>query len=146
MPERSIGIALLGCGTVGGGVVNILLKQREVLKQRTGVDLHLRHVVVKSEAEYPPNAAELPMSTDANAAIDDPSVDVVVELIGGTGVAFAFVERALKAGKPVVTANKALLAAKGGELFKLARDKNTCIAFEASAGGGIPIIDALQRG
>src|SRR5687767_5060093 len=146
MSERSIGIALLGCGTVGGGVVNILEKQRDVLKQRTGLDLVLRHVVVKSREEYPPNAAELPMSTDAARAIDDPSVDVVVELIGGTGVAFTFVERALKAGKPVVTANKALLAVKGPELFKLAREHNTCIPFEASAGGGIPIIDALQRG
>jgi homoserine dehydrogenase len=146
MSERSIGIALLGCGTVGGGVVNILLKQRDVLKQRTGIDLVLRHVVVKSKEEYPPNAAELPMSTDAGEAIADPAVDVIVELIGGTGVAFSFVERALKAGKPVVTANKALLAVKGPELFNLARENNTCIAFEASAGGGIPIIDALQRG
>jgi homoserine dehydrogenase len=146
MAKREVGIALLGCGTVGGGVVNILQKQRELLKQRTGVDLVLRHVVVKGKEDYPPNAAELPMSTDANAAIDAPDVDVVVELIGGTGVAFAFVEKALKAGKAIVTANKALLAVKGVELFKLAREKNTCIAFEASAGGGIPIIDALQRG
>src|SRR5688572_12312181 len=146
MANKQFGIALLGCGTVGGGVVNILLKQRDVLRQRTGVELVLRHVIVKSEAEYPPNAADLPMSLDAGAAIDDPGVDVVVELIGGTGVAFSFVERALKAGKAVVTANKALLAVKGPELFKVARDNNTCIAFEASAGGGIPIIDALQRG
>lgn len=144
--SKSIGITLLGCGTVGGGVASILLKQRELLKQRTGVDLVLKHVVVKSKEEYPPNAAELPMSLDANAAIDDPASNVVVELIGGTGVAFTFVERALKSGKAVVTANKALLAVKGPELFKLAREKNTCIAFEASAGGGIPIIDALQRG
>src|SRR5947207_11476649 len=86
------------------------------------------------------------MSLDANAAIDDPASEIIVELIGGTGVAFTFVERALKLGKPVVTANKALLAVKGPELFKLAREKNTAIAFEASAGGGIPIIDVLQRG
>jgi homoserine dehydrogenase len=83
------------------------------------------------------------MSTDANAAIDDPRSEVIVELIGGTGVAGAFVERALKLGKPVVTANKALLAARGRELFALAKQRNTCIAFEASAGGGIPIIQAL---
>jgi homoserine dehydrogenase len=144
--KKEIGITLLGCGTVGGGVVNVILKQRELLKQRTGIDFVLRHVVVKSREEYPPNHAELPMSLDANAAIDDPASDVIVELIGGTGVAFTFVERALKLGKPVVTANKALLAVKGPELFKLAREKNTCIAFEASAGGGIPIIDVLQRG
>jgi homoserine dehydrogenase len=146
MGKSTIGITLLGCGTVGGGVVNVLMKQRDLLKQRTGIDFVLKHVVVKSKEEYPPNAAELPMSLDANAAIDDAASDVIIELIGGTGVAFTFVERALKLGKPVVTANKALLAAKGAELFKLAREKNTCIAFEASAGGGIPIIDALQRG
>jgi homoserine dehydrogenase len=144
--SKSIGVTLLGCGTVGGGVVNILMEQRELLRLRTNVDFRLQHVVVKSEAEYPPNASELPMSTDANAAIDDPKTDVVVELIGGTGVAFTFVQRALSQGKAVITANKALLATKGPELFKLARDKNTCIAFEASAGGGIPIIDVLQRG
>ncbi len=141
-----MGVTLLGCGTVGGGVVNVLMKQRELLARRTGVDFVLRHVVVKSEAEYPPNASELPMSLDANAAIDDPASDVVIELIGGTGVAYAFVKRALELGKPVVTANKALLAAKGPELFKIAREKETCLAFEASAGGGIPIIDAIQRG
>src|SRR4051812_32645821 len=92
--DSTCGVTLLGCGTVGGGVVNILLNQRELLRQRTGVDFALRHVVVKSREEYPPNHAELPMSLDANAAIDDPATDVIIELIGGTGVAFTFVERA----------------------------------------------------
>src|SRR5947207_1111428 len=86
------------------------------------------------------------MSLDANAAIDDPASEIIVELLGGSGIAFTFVQRALKLRKPVVTANKALLALRGPERFKLAREKGTCIAFEASAGGGIPIIDALQRG
>ncbi len=146
MASKSLNVTLLGCGTVGGGVASILLNQPDLLRQRTGLDLHQLHVVVKSEAEYPPNAKELPMSTDAVAAINDPKTDVIVELIGGTGVAYTFVKQALELGKPVVTANKALLATKGPELFALARAKNTCIAFEASAGGGIPIIDALQRG
>src|SRR5437870_5700285 len=146
MSNTSLGVALLGCGTVGGGVVNILLKQRELLHQRTGIYFDLKHVAVKGPEDYPPNAADLPMSTDANACIDDPASQVIIELIGGTGVAHTFVQRALSLGKPVITANKALLAAKGPELFALARSKNTCIAFEASAGGGIPIIDALQRG
>src|SRR5947199_8055359 len=115
--KKEIGITLPGCGTVGGGVVNVILKQRESLKQRTGIDFVLRHVVVKSREEYPPNHAELPMSLDANAAVDDSATDVVIELIGGAGVAFTFVERALKLGKPVVTANKALLALRGPELF-----------------------------
>lgn len=146
MADKTIGIALLGCGTVGGGVVSILLEQREMLRRRTGIDFVLRHVVVKGKEDYPPNAAKLPMSTDANAAIDDPQSEVIIELIGGTGIAGAFVERALKLGKPVVTANKALLASKGRELFALAKQHSTCIAFEASAGGGIPIIDAIMRG
>lgn len=146
MPEKKVGIALLGCGTVGGGVVSILREQHAMLARRTGINFQLRHVVVKGPEDYPPNAAELPMGTDAMKAIDDPDVHIVVELIGGTGVAGTFVEHALKAGKPVVTANKALLATRGVELFKIAREKNTCVAFEASAGGGIPIIDAITRG
>lgn len=146
MAEKSIGVCLLGCGTVGGGVVNILLEQRNLLRKRTGIDFQIKHVVVKGKEDYPPNADQLPMSTDAIAAIDDPKTDIVIELIGGTGIAGKFVEHALKAGKPVVTANKALLATRGVELFGLAREKKTCIAFEASAGGGIPIIDAITRG
>ena len=146
MSEKSVGITLLGCGIVGGGVVQILREQRDLLRKRTGINFDLRHVVVKGPEDYPPNAADLPMSTNAHAAIDDPKSDVVIELIGGTGVAGAFIERALKLGKPIVTANKSLLAAKGPDLFRLARQNNTCIAFEASCGGGIPIIDALLRG
>lgn len=146
MAEKTVGVCLLGCGTVGGGVVQILREQRDLLRRRTGIDFELRHVVVKGPEDYPPNAAELPMSTNANAAIDDPRTDVVIELIGGTGIAGAFIERALKLGKPVVTANKSLLSLKGRELFALARQTNACIAFEASCGGGIPIIDALLRG
>ena len=146
MPEKTIGVALLGCGIVGGGVAQILREQRELLRQRTGITFELRHVVVKGPEDYPPDHAELPMGMDANAAIDDTKTDVVIELIGGTGVAGQFIERALRLGKPVVTANKSLLATRGVELFGLAREKNTCIAFEASCGGGIPIIDALMRG
>ena len=146
MAEKKVGICLLGCGTVGAGVVSILREQRAMLRQRTGIDFELRHVVVKGPEDYPANAAELPMSTDAGAAIDNADTDIVVELIGGTAVAGTFVERALRAGKPVVTANKALLATRGVELFKIARGSKTCVAFEASAGGGIPIIDAISRG
>jgi homoserine dehydrogenase len=146
MGDKTIGVCLLGCGIVGGGVERILREQRTLLRQRTGVDFELRHVVVKDREAYPPNHAELPMSTDANAAIDDPKSDIIVELIGGTGIAGSFIERALKLGKPVVTANKSLLAAKGPELFALARQHNTAIAFEASCGGGIPIIESLLHG
>ncbi len=145
MTTKNVGICLLGCGTVGGGVVKLLTEQRELLTRRTGADLRLVHVVVKDQADYPPNADQLPMSTDALGAIDDPQTHIVIELIGGTGIAGTLVERALKLGKPVVTANKSLLATRGVELFALARKHNTCIAFEASAGGGIPIMEAIMR-
>lgn len=146
MAEKKVGVCLLGCGTVGGGVANILMEQHDLLLKRTGIDFRLTHVAVKGKEDYPPNADQLPMSTDAAAAIADPASDVVVELIGGTGVAGVFVEQALKLGKPVITANKALIATKGVDLFRIAREHKTCIAFEASAGGGIPIIDAITRG
>jgi homoserine dehydrogenase len=86
------------------------------------------------------------MTADADAAIDDPDVKIVIEAVGGTRDAGRYIERALRLGKSVVTANKSLLAARGAELFALARKHNACIAFEASCGGGIPIIDALSRG
>jgi homoserine dehydrogenase len=146
MQEKTIGVALLGCGIVGGGVVQILREQGELLRRRTGISFELRHVVVKGPEDYPPNHEQLPMGTDASAAIDDPGSDIIIELIGGIGVAGQFIERALRLGKPVVTANKSLLAMRGSELLALAREKNTCIAFEAACGGGIPIIDALMRG
>jgi homoserine dehydrogenase len=146
MSDKTVGVALLGCGTVGGGVVNILREQKELLRQRVGISFELVHVAVKDQGDYPPNAAELPMTTDAQAAIDDPRSQVIIELIGGTGIAGTLIERALKLKKPVVTANKSLLAARGPDLFALARQNDTCIAFEASCGGGIPIIDALTRG
>src|SRR3954462_9924975 len=141
MAEKTVGVALLGCGIVGGGVVAILREQQDLIRQRTGIRLELRHVGVKGEGEYPPKGADLPMSLNANAVIDDPRSEVIIELIGGTGVAGAFIERARELGKPVVTATKSLLALRGPELFAVARANNPCIGFEASCGGGIPIID-----
>jgi homoserine dehydrogenase len=113
--------------------------------QRTGLDLKLRHVVVR-DARKSDRRGGLPLGIDAIAAITDPTVDIIVELIGGTTTAAEYVQAALKTGKSVVTANKSLLAARGPELFRLARKHNACIAFEASCGGGIPIINALQHG
>ena len=111
MSDTTIGICLLGCGTVGGGVVKVLREQKDLLLRRTGINLELRHVVVKSKDEYPANAAELPMSTDAAPAIDDPASQIIVELIGGTGVAGQFVE-VLIAPKVTAAAREAL-AKKG---------------------------------
>ena len=142
---RTVGVALLGCGVVGGGVADLLIDDRDLLRRRTGLQFDLRHVVVRDSAKADRRPG-LPVSTDVMAAIADPAVDVVVELIGGTTTAGEWVAAAVRAGKPVVTANKSLLAARGPELFALARRHDVPIAFEASCGGGIPIIGALVRG
>ena len=146
MTDNPIGIGVLGCGVVGSGVVRILAEQRDLLERRTGLRFDLRHVAVRDPGKHAAIRPGLPYTADANAAIDDPKVAIVVETVGGTAAAAAYVERALRLGKPVVTANKSLLAARGPDLFALARKHNACIAFEASCGGGIPIIDAIARG
>jgi homoserine dehydrogenase len=145
MPEQSIGICLLGCGVIGTGVARILHDQRDLIRQRTGLSLELIHVVDK-DTTRPRPGVQIPIHTDAEKAIDDPRSQIVIELIGGTDAAGKFVERALSRGKPVVTANKSLLAARGPELFALARKNNACIGFEASCAGGIPIINAIIHG
>jgi homoserine dehydrogenase len=145
MAEKTIGVCFLGCGIVGGGVAAILTHQRELLRQRTGLTFDIRHIVIRDMAKSR-TIDGLPITVDAAAAIDDPKTDIVVELIGGTTVAGDYIERALKAGKSVVTANKSLLAARGKQLFELARKSNSCIAFEGSCAGGIPIINAITHG
>lgn len=147
--SQIVGISLLGCGVVGSGVLKILESQRSVIERRTGLVLDVRHVVVRDPArtrDIPQAFPKDRIHTDAARAIDDPAVSIVVELIGGTTYARELTERALLAGKHIVTANKSLLALAGPELFKLARQRNSSISFEASCAGGIPIIDALLRG
>src|SRR5689334_11988459 len=147
MAERTIGITLLGCGVVGTGVARILAEQRDLIARRTGLVFDVRHVVVRDPAKARAGVpAGLSVSTDPHAGIDDPRIEIVVELIGGTSVAGELVQRALTRGKPVVTANKSLIAARGRELFALAKKHNTALSFEASCGGGIPIIQALSHG
>ena len=146
MTDNPIGISLLGCGVVGSGVVRILSEQRDLLEKRTGLRFDLRHVVVRDPRKHAAARVGPPYTADAVAAIEDPKVQIVIETIGGTTAAAGYIERALRLGKPVVTANKSLLAARGADLFALARKHNACIAFEASCGGGIPIIDAISRG
>jgi len=146
---RECGVALYGCGTVGAGVADILLGRRGALRERVGERIRLRYVVDKRLKEL---AAELrlPSATkltdDLETPLRDADVDVVVELFGGISAARSVIEKALNAGKDVVTANKALLALHGDELFRLARRKGRSIAFEASVCGGIPIIAALRDG
>jgi homoserine dehydrogenase len=144
MPHKSIGVCLLGCGVIGTGVARIIQDQHDLILTRTGLSLKLRYVVDKDPKPRPGLHAAI--SADANQAIDDPESQIIIELIGGLDPAGQFVERALNLGKPVVTANKSLIATRGGQLFALARKHDTCIAFEASCGGGIPIINALMHG
>jgi homoserine dehydrogenase len=144
---KEIGLGLLGFGTVGAGVVRGLQENGELMASRLGVKLVLRKIAdLDLESDRGVTVDPGILTTDAKAVIDDPEVEVVIELVGGTGVAKEFVLRALEQGKPVVTANKALLADFGAEIFDLAREKQTDIYFGASVGGGIPIIRALREG
>lgn len=140
-----LNIALVGGGTVGGGVAHLLLKHPERVARRAGRPVHLKRVVVRDPAKSRPDIPPDLVSTDIRAAIQDPQVQVVVELIGGTGVARQVVLDALAAGKHVVTANKALLAEHGPEVFEAARRHERAVGFEASVAGGIPIIRALAE-
>jgi homoserine dehydrogenase len=142
-----LGVALIGCGTVGGGVVRLLLEQGKRLAARAGRPLALRKVVVRDLAKPRPECLprEL-LTTDLGEVLADPAIQVAVELVGGVDWARRAVLDLLAAGKNVVTANKALLAQHGEEVFATARRHGTAVAFEASVAGGIPIIAALAQG
>ena len=144
---KEIGVAVLGFGTVGAGVVETLQQNGELLAERLGLRLVLRGVAdVDLDTDRGVAVDRALLTTDAQALIQRPDVDVVVELIGGTGVARDFILQALKLGKPVVTANKKLLAEHGEELHRVAAEHRTELFFEAAVGGGIPIIKALREG
>lgn len=144
---REIGIGLLGFGTIGTGVVKGLLENGDLLAQRLGARVVIRKVAdIDLDRDRGVKLDKALLTTDAASVIDDPEVDIVVELIGGTGIARELVLKALEAGKPVVTANKALLAKHGEEVFAMAQKKNVDIYFGASVGGGIPIIKSLREG
>ncbi len=145
--SEPLGIALVGCGTVGSGVARLLLEQPGRLAARAGRPLVLRRVVVRDP--HRERSVRLPpelVTTDFESVLRDPSIQVVAELVGGVGWARQAVLRLLAAGKDVVTANKALLALHGAEIFDAARQHGRAVAFEASVAGGIPIIAALSQG
>lgn len=138
---------MIGGGTVGSGVFHALQRNGGLMAARIGVKIGVRKVAVKAFDEprpYPiPRSA---MTTDWQSVVNDPRVEVVAELVGGTTLARAMILAALKLGKPVITANKALLSAHGEELFAAARQSGTNLYYEASVCGGIPIIKALREG
>tara|TARA_Y100000588_G_scaffold350864_1_gene402255 strand:+ start:480 stop:1778 length:1299 start_codon:yes stop_codon:yes gene_type:complete len=143
---NEIGISFLGMGNVGEKVVGTLLERAETFHKQIGASLLLRHVAVKDPTRA--RSVDLPegvLTGDASEVLNDPSVDIVVELIGGDGDAGDYVRQALTAGKHVVSANKELIAKAGPELFDLARQNQAALRFEASVGGGIPVISPLLR-
>jgi homoserine dehydrogenase len=153
MMAKPVKVGMVGGGTVGGGIVEILTKKADFVKDSLGVDLQFKSVVVGSPDK--PRDWSVPdgctITSDVNAVLDDPEIDIVVEVMGGTTLAKDVVTRAIKAGKHVVTANKALIAADLPELQGLLnsvnaeREVGVQFGFEAAVCGGIPIIHALQR-
>ncbi len=142
--RKQIGVVLVGCGTVGGATAQILTRQDGGLSERVGIDLVLRAVVdIDFIVAEQIGLDKKLFCKDLGAAIGREDVQIVVELVGGTTAARTIVEKAIRAGKHVVTANKALLAHHGAELSALARKNDVCLAFEASCAGAIPIISAL---
>jgi len=144
---KEIGLGLLGFGTVGAGVVEGLQKNGDLIASRSGVRLVLRKIAdLDLERDRGVQVAPSVLTTDALSVIRDPSIHIIIELIGGVGIARELVTEALKMGKPVVTANKKLLAEYGASLFALADANKVDLRFEASVAGGIPIIQALRDG
>lgn len=142
-----INVGIIGFGTVGTGTASILIRNRELLKDRTGIDINLKKIAdldIKRD-----RGIRLPkgvLTTDADSVISDPDIHIIVELIGGTTIAKDIVLKAIRNGKHVVTANKALLATHGKEIFRAAAKANVKVGFEASVAGGIPIIKIISEG
>jgi homoserine dehydrogenase len=147
-PAAEVRVGLLGLGTVGAGVVKILQSQRAMLEERAGCRLTLA-AIADTDLTRPREGLDLkalPMTGDAAAVLGNPNVQIVIELVGGLEPARTFILRALAAGQHVVTANKALLAHHGAELYEEARRRGVTLGFEAAVAGGIPLIRAVKEG
>lgn len=144
---KPIQVGLLGIGTVGSGVFNVLARNQDEISRRAGRGIEITMVAdLDLERAKAVVGADIQVVNDARAIIANPDIDIVIELIGGYGIARALVLEAIAAGKHVVTANKALLAVHGTEIFAAASAKGVMVAFEAAVAGGIPIIKALREG
>lgn len=144
---KKISVGIIGFGTIGAGVVKALKARRSFLKARSGIDITIAAICDKDlKTKRPVKVEKKILTGSVGRVLYDPKIDVVVELVGGIRPAKDFVMEALRQGKHVVTANKALLSEAGGEIFSLANKLGLTIGFEASVGGGIPIIKALKEG
>ncbi|MDA8162037.1 MAG: homoserine dehydrogenase [Desulfobacteraceae bacterium] len=147
MGKEIINVGVLGFGTVGSGTAQILMNQAQLLRERSGVGIRLRRICDRNIAG--PRGLDVPdgvLTDDVNALLDDPELDIFVELIGGIEPARQFILSAIEKGKHVVTANKALLATCGHEIFQAAERRKVGLGFEASVGGGVPVIKAVREG
>ncbi len=145
--RRAINVGLLGIGTVGSGTFAVLARNQEEIARRAGCAITMKMVADKDLARARRLVGKKAIVTaDANDVVSHPDIDIVVELIGGTGIAKELILKAIKNGKHVVTANKALLAQHGNEIFAAAQKQDVMVAFEAAVGGGIPIIKSLREG
>lgn len=143
---QEVKVGLIGFGTVGRGTAQVLYEQADRLQRRGGGNVFIKTIADISEESLPAHLGDITLTSKADDILVDPEIDIVVELIGGTTTARTFILKAIENGKHVVTANKALLSQYGTEIFAAASEKNVEVGFEASVGGGIPIIKALKEG
>ena len=138
-------VGICGLGTVGGGTVNVLKRNAEEIARRAGRGIEVAQIATRTpKPQY--QSTGITMTDDVFAVASNPEIDIVVELIGGYSVARELVLKAIDNGKHVVTANKALIAVHGNEIFARAREKGVIVAFEAAVAGGIPVIKAIREG
>ena len=146
MTKDCVNIGLLGCGTVGGGVVQLLVRNAAELAARVGAELRLARVLVRDpDKDRVPECDRSLLTTDADQVLGDADIDLIVEVVGGADLAHRLTRRALEAGKGVVCANKLLMATHGRELLTLAVERGVDLAFEGAVGGGIPIVRTLRE-
>jgi homoserine dehydrogenase len=144
---EKVNVGILGFGTVGAGTVEVLLQNKEIIQDRVGSEIVIKRIAdLDIESDRGINIDPEVLTTNAQDVIDDPHIDIVIELIGGIETPKRLILEALRKGKHVVTANKALLAECGKEIYPVAREQRVSLAFEASVGGGIPIIKVFKEG
>lgn len=143
---KPVNIGLLGLGTVGQGVANILIRNADEIQRRTGRSIVVTRAAVRNQGKAEALKLGIDVTTDAQSLVTDPDIDIICEAIGGDEPALSLLHTAIDNGKHVITANKALIAVHGNELIDRARANGVCVAFESSVAGGIPIIKALREG
>ena len=142
---KPVNVGIVGLGTVGSGTFNVIRRNAEDIARRAGREIVVSHVGARRDNPAA-DTSGVKVSRDIFEVVSDPDVDIVVELIGGTSVAHELVMKAIENGKHIVTANKALIAEHGNEIFTVAQEKGVNVAFEAAVAGGIPIIKAIREG